>query len=332
MTIFLTKSEKETLSGCEYHVEDNSTMTRVLDPLFNFLVSLVPKNVAPNAITLMGFTCTLFSFYLTYNFFAIWPKLIAFCFALFTFAYMCLDGIDGKQARRIHNSTSFGELLDHSCDSVGIVFMMLNLCYIVGIDNPLAQWYVVQIAQFVFLNSHIEAFRDKVLRFGTFTGPGEPLCVFIGVALIRSIVEFQIDNLINCVNVSMCIYYIMLLYVIYETLTLYNYGTKLCLILTLAISYIQTFLINNGMIDINIMTIIGNGMILSVVTSDMIIAKMASRELHPMVPVFVMLSQINNYLSIGLVCLYYIIVFGEIATHMNIEIFNVFNKCEKKVD
>lgn len=323
MNVFLSTNEKERLSKWKYNVEDNSITTEYLNPFYNYLSSWMPNNIAPNVISLTGLLCTLYAFYLSYNYFTVWPKLISLTFALLTFTYMCLDAVDGKQARKINNSTPLGELFDHSCDNIGVVFMMLNMCYILGITDMITQWYIIQISQFVFLSSHIEAFRDKIVKFGRYSGPGEVICAFIGIALLRIIIPFNLNSVMNNYNLAELMYYYILGYVLYQIVNISNYATRSGLMMTLLISCIPNFLIRMEMLNVDTMTIIGSGIILSVVTGDMIVSKMANKEVHALIPVFVMMSLFNNYLSIILVCIYYVIVLTEIAYFMDIPVFNI---------
>lgn len=325
MDIFLSNNEKKRLARWKYHVEDNSITTEYLNPFYNYLSSWVPNNVAPNVISLTGLLCTLYAFYLSYNYFTIWPRLMSLFFAVLTFTYMCLDAIDGKQARRIHNSTPLGELFDHSCDNVGVVFLMLNMCYILGITDMITQWYIIQLSQFVFLGSHIEAFKDRIVKFGRYSGPGEVLCAFIGIALLRIIIPFNFNDIMNNYKLAELIYYFVIGYVLYEIVNIGNYETRIGLMMTVLIACIPNFLIRMQMINVDIMTIVGNAIILSIVSGDMIVSKMANKELHALIPVFVMMSLFNNYLSIVLVCAYYVIVLSEIAYFMNIPVFNVMH-------
>ncbi|QKF94389.1 CDP-alcohol phosphatidyltransferase [Fadolivirus algeromassiliense] len=323
MNIFLTKHEKERLAKWKYHVEDNSLTSEYLNPFFNYITTWIPDNVAPNVITLMGLLCTLYAYYLTSNYFDASPRLVSLCFAFLTFAYMCLDAADGKHARKTRNSSSLGELFDHSCDNIGVVFMMSSLCTILGITNTLTQWYIIQISQLIFLNSHIEAYRDRVVKFGRYSGPGEILCLFIGLALIGTFKQINLNVVMSYYNFTTYVYYIVIGYLIYQIFTIQNHNaTRNGLLLSLAISFIPSMMIRMGLSS-DIMSVIGNGIILSVLTGDIIVSKMANKEMHSLVPIMLMMSLFNNYLSIALTCVYYIIVISEITWYMNIPLFNV---------
>ena len=48
-------------------------------------------------------------------------------------------------------------------------------------ENPETQWYLVQVAQLVFLSQHISPYnaKDKTIRFGYLSGPGEILHITV---------------------------------------------------------------------------------------------------------------------------------------------------------
>lgn len=321
MDIFLTPPEKGRLTKWKYHVEDNSITSEYLNPMFNYFTTWIPYNVAPNVVTLIGFICTMYAFYLTQNYFSQSPAFVSFSFALLTFAYMCLDAADGKHARRTQNSSPLGELFDHSCDNVGVVFMMMSVCTILGITDHLSQWYLIQISQLVFLSSHIAAYKDRVVKFGRYTGPGEIICLWIGLALLRMLIPI---NLSFFSNVLPYIYSGVLGYLIYQSSTINSHDpTRNGLLLCLIVSFMPNLLIRNGLLHVNTMSVIGNGIIFSVVTGDMIVSKIANKEMHPLIPVFVMLSLFDNYLSVALTGFYYVVILGEIACYMRLSLFNI---------
>ncbi|GFE54299.1 CDP-alcohol phosphatidyltransferase superfamily protein [Babesia ovis] len=103
-----------------------------LDNLFNCIwwnpVShLIPRFVSPNILTLTGALCLTV---MNYCIFAYVPGLdsskapewLPLVMALAIFLYMTLDGVDGKQARKLGISSPLGQLLDHGIDAVISVF------------------------------------------------------------------------------------------------------------------------------------------------------------------------------------------------------------------
>ena len=62
---------------------------------------------------------------------------------------------------------------------------------------------------------------------------------------------------------------------------------------------------------------------MSTITTDLIVAKMAGRDLHPWLVVMAMGSLLSNFLSLFLVFFYYLTITSEVAIFMNLPIFSV---------
>lgn len=60
--------------------------------------------------------------------------------------YYTLDNVDGKQARRTHNSSPLGMCMDHGCDVLGVSFIALGVGQLVGMANELTVLFTSQIA------------------------------------------------------------------------------------------------------------------------------------------------------------------------------------------
>lgn len=337
--IFLTKEDHDHLSKWKYSVEDKSISSKIFGSLWTWLAELVPNNVAPNILSLAGLLCIIYSFNLSYNYFEAYPNFTSLMTFLLVFSYMNLDAIDGKHARRINNSSPLGEFFDHSCDNIGVVFMILPLCYTLGITNYYMQWYAVQIAQLAFLHSHIMAFKEKIVRFGKYTGPGEFIIMYMLILLGRCFSDYSlfkdlmviISNIVGLNSeefgnlVIITIYYLVYGYVIYSVLLLDSYATRNGLLISLFMRFIPSILIYFNLLEgrMNTYTVISHGIIMAIITGDMIIAKMASRDLHPLIPIFIMISLFDNFLCILLALYYYGTILNEILTYLKLPIFGV---------
>ena len=94
----------------------------VQSPLCDWLAERLPTWLAPNLITLAGFSCTIFCwllmFYL-YGFTTDGPIDSWYCFlvGISYFVYSTLDNLDGKQAKRTGSGSPMGMLFDHGCDA-----------------------------------------------------------------------------------------------------------------------------------------------------------------------------------------------------------------------
>ena len=94
----------------------------VSGPFAGWLVSLLPRWLAPNVLTLIGFGCTLLAYALVWywcpTFTEEAPSWVWLTVAGLLFTYRTLDNMDGKQARRLGCGSPLGLSLDHGCDAV----------------------------------------------------------------------------------------------------------------------------------------------------------------------------------------------------------------------
>ncbi|KAM7351846.1 ethanolaminephosphotransferase 1 isoform 2-T2 [Cochliomyia hominivorax] len=139
-----------------------------------------PRWLAPNVMTFLGFLCTAMNFFLLsyfdWNFYASSglegttpiPSWVWLCTAINIFLAYTLDGIDGKQARRIGLSGPLGELFDHGLDSYTAVLIPTCLYSIFGRSSmysvaPMRMYYVCLMVFFNFYVSHWEKYNTGVL-------------------------------------------------------------------------------------------------------------------------------------------------------------------------
>lgn len=339
--IFLTVTEKEKLARWKYSVEDKSITTEIFNPLWEYLTGFFPPTVPPNVISLAGLLCTLYSWYLSHNYIDSYPITISVACVILTFAYFTLDSVDGKCARRYNLSSSLGELYDHSCDNIGSTFMMLTLTNCLGIKNFYTQWYFVQTAQLLFLDCHLTAFRDRVVKFGRFIGgPGEFLMVYMATILWNALFGFGafasvLSVFTNVAGLSLdefgrlltlCIYYAVFAFMVWKTISIKDhYSTKAGLLISYFARFIPSILIYAGIGSNHLdhFTLICHGLIMSVLTGDIIVSKMASRELHPWVPIMLIISLFDNFLCLLMTATYYGIVLSEISAYLRIPILGI---------
>ena len=98
----------------------------VQSPLCDWIAEKLPMWLAPNLITLAGFSltfsCKLLMLYL-YGLSTEGPVDNWYCYLLGVsyFIYSTLDNVDGKQARRTGSGSPLGMLFDHGCDAMTAV-------------------------------------------------------------------------------------------------------------------------------------------------------------------------------------------------------------------
>jgi ethanolaminephosphotransferase len=107
--------------------------------------------------------------------------------AVMTFLYQTLDALDGKQARATGTSGPLGELFDHGCDSVNLVFM--TLLGLLAVDAPLngaATTAALCLFAMGFFVSTWEALHTGVLALPVFNGPVEGTIISIATMLVSA--------------------------------------------------------------------------------------------------------------------------------------------------
>mmetsp|Transcript_19579 Transcript_19579/g.42282 ORF Transcript_19579/g.42282 Transcript_19579/m.42282 type:complete len:417 (-) Transcript_19579:75-1325(-) len=257
------------------------------------------------------------------------------------FIYQTLDALDGKHARRTGNGSPMGELFDHACDNVGVIFIVQSLCLVLGVEDHATQWHLVQIAQLTFLDSHLTAFVSKNVKFSAFAGPGEAIWGCMLVMCIRAVfgIDWLWSHVVTPATLAEIVRHgygiIMFATLAKGLLTLPNgneyFATKFGLGLVFLLRAFRAVLFYEGRgwwwgapLDhphTMLLTIIIDGLFMSVVTSDLIVAKMASRQLHTFVAITAMVSVFSNVLTLVLCVGYYIRVFHEISKGLHLPLF-----------
>lgn len=346
----LTNTEKNNLKKWSYSVDDPSITTKLLSPFWNYVVDWVPDIVAPNVLSLSGLLLLVYSFYISYTHFKAFPRLIPLIASILIFAYQTLDAIDGKHARNTKNSSPLGELFDHACDSVGMIFIVLTVSHVFGINDATTLFYITQAGGMLFLLEHLKAFQSKQVVFSKWTGPGELLMLCIFALLVQTVTKTQIKFSQDGLFLQWIIpgvywaTYAYVLYKVWESYAARNlysvskpiesntlddgishiYATEAGLVFCLFMRHINGMLLWFGLFsEWTIVDVLAHSVAMSVVTSDLIVAKMAKRELHPIIVLGSMLTMFNhNLLIFILVAVYFLKTFYEICDSMNIALFS----------
>eukprot|EP00288_Rhodomonas_lens_P019588 CAMPEP_0177690858 /NCGR_PEP_ID=MMETSP0484_2-20121128/993_1 /TAXON_ID=354590 /ORGANISM="Rhodomonas lens, Strain RHODO" /LENGTH=519 /DNA_ID=CAMNT_0019201435 /DNA_START=134 /DNA_END=1690 /DNA_ORIENTATION=+ len=374
---FLGRADKENIAqwrGIDHTERSERTITtRALNPFWEWAASLIPPTVAPNVLTLAGFTCTLQAYYLAYFYM---DTNVTLCTMALIFCYMTLDAVDGKHAVKTRNASPLGELFNQACDNVGCIFLVLTLTSVLGITNLQTTWYLVQCVQLFFMHSHMRAWLKEKgqLEYGIFNGPGEALAIMLIILGVRAM--FGLDWMYSTYLYLMKGYVIphVVNHIVHtrvwdegdpgaiaeETVRwMYYFFSGLCLLkvwklgkqrsrfsLLICICYrmIPAILMwlagarNSEQQATDVHSVICDGLFLSVLTTDVIVAKMAKRRIHPWVVLMCMLSVFNNFIILVLVLFYYTCLFAELSLYLNLPILTlntnvycdgVFDLCHK---
>lgn len=309
--MLFTDTERNNISKWEYKVNDTSITTKIFTPFWNYVASYVPDTVAPNILSLAGLLCILYAYNISCL--SISP-LIYILIAFLTFSYMTLDAIDGKHARRTNNASPLGEIFDHMCDAIGLTFIILTFCNVSNITNSMSQWHIVQLCQLIFMSYHIYAFKTKKIIFSSIAGPGEPLIVYIIYLIILSYDNTISKYPIVIEQITIGLYYISLLLILLQIIRLGKNNTSsingliICIIIKLIPLFIKA--------KITPLSIIADGLMTSIITCDIILSKMANRQLHPWIIIITMISLFDSFISIIVSVFYIGLVIYEISHHL----------------
>lgn len=106
---------------------------------------------------------------------------------LASFTYIHLDALDGKQARRTGTSSPLGQLFDHGCDCMNLIFMILMFWSNFGYSHgPLMPLYSI-LCYAVFVSSTWEEFHTGLLKLDAFNGPVEGTTILSVCSLLSGI-------------------------------------------------------------------------------------------------------------------------------------------------
>lgn len=261
------------------------------------------------------------------------------------FFFFC-NSITGFHADRIRQHTALSDFFKYSCDSGSTVWLLLLTTYCLGASLE-TQWYAVQASQLVLLLKHLSAYKRKAgLRFSRTAGPGEVLMLCTGLLAARAVVGLDVlqqlyDSILHFVlpfrdkddyynyiyymgpaELVRTTYYAVFVAAIVQALRLgqHHGWTRFGLTASLLMRFVPALLLQWDVLSfpLSVMDVICDGFFLSVLTSDLVLAKMAGRELHAWV-VLMSLAAVLSYSTILiLVAVYYVAVFSDLCFYLNL--------------
>jgi choline-phosphate cytidylyltransferase len=352
MDVFFTEAERENVANWERAVDDRTISTRLLRPVWNVLLNYIPETVSPNVLSLSAMLMLIEAWYIVSVHMDSSPH-AAMCLTIVLFAaFYTLDALDGLHAKKIMNDSPIGELFDQMCSNVGVVFMVLALCEIFEIDSYGSRWNLVQASQLLLLRKHITAFKSGVLTYRLLAGPGELLFSIICVIAVRAVLGLSwflniwravlpyAAPLVTRVDLdfsdpgavvlatSALIYYFIIAATLFEcaTLSKHHFSTRNGIFIALCWRTIPAILMEippSTWTDSNLLSIVGDGLIIAMVNTDVAAAKMAKRELHPLMVIFTLACPLNALAPMVVAPLYWSAIFFSLSKHMNMPLFAV---------
>ncbi|KAH8677066.1 CDP-alcohol phosphatidyltransferase-domain-containing protein [Ilyonectria robusta] len=185
--VYVRQRELPALREYKYAGVDNSLLSKyVLKPFYtNVVIKCFPMSMAPNLITLTGFSFVVANF-LT----MLWynptldqdcPSWVYYSWAVGLFLYQTFDAVDGTQARRTRQSGPLGELFDHGVDALNT---SLEVLIFAASQNMGQSWYTVATLFASLATFYVqtwETYHTKTLTLGVVNGPVEGVIIIVGV-------------------------------------------------------------------------------------------------------------------------------------------------------
>lgn len=116
----LSEEGRKHIAEHKYKPGVYTPLDNVLNPFWFQLTELLPRRLAPNLVTFAGFLplvlCYGLCWYHSPDYDTPLPRWMYLTLAVSLWWYQTLDAMDGKQARRIKESSPLGQLFDHGCD------------------------------------------------------------------------------------------------------------------------------------------------------------------------------------------------------------------------
>lgn len=317
----LSQSELNTIKQWQYKVNDNSITTQFYKKFWYKCESYISPKISPNVISFTGFFLLVSNFILTYLYHDYYPLMIELYVIISTQIYCHLDAIDGIHARNTKTSSPLGELVDHICDTIGLIFLILTFAYIFDITNINTLTYTTMTGMLGFQFFHIQAYFYKNVEFGRYTGPIEILtlyCILI-LAKICNILNNTHFELVNVLSLYVfLIFFIGNIYYMFKNIR--NYLDMINVLIFLTIYFITLISMYNMSNNYDMYYLFNICLNMCVLTCDFIISKMGSKCLNKFLLKLFILSRFNNVFGICFSLYYICASLNDIASHMGLNI------------
>ena len=134
----------------------------------------MPDTIAPNAITLFGLLLHTFATIILCSmgpFDSSAPRWALFLYGFCVFSYQHLDNVDGKQARKIKNSSPLGMIMDHGCDALGVLCLTVGMARVLCVDDfILIFWVYVAVNTSFYMSAWCQYWSNGVMNLGIING------------------------------------------------------------------------------------------------------------------------------------------------------------------
>jgi len=362
LELFLSPAEKASFAQWNEIVEDRSFSGKLKRKTEEKgIIDLVPENVSPNLISLTGLCVLAQTWYVLVNYSKELPLVGTWLSVASLFIFYFTNWLDIKQSERIKQKTTLNDLFKYSCDCCSTVFLTLITTYCLGVTECVTQWYSVQTSLLVLFTKHLSAFhRSAGLRYSILAGPGEVITFCIVLLIARatfgiewfisayfytvhkvfhllapyniSMSDVPVDDLLDyevigaeLMKVSYWTIYIVSLVKILVLPKEHNwsrFGISVSLLMRMAPALFE-LLGTSSAPNLVPLDVISDGFFMSLLITDVMLAKMAGREIHAWVVLMSTASLLSHTVIFSLSLVYYIGVFGDLCHHMNLPLLTV---------
>lgn len=189
---FLTKEDLTNLENYEYHGGEYTFVDNILNPFWYKVAYAFPAWFAPNLITLTGLIVNISAamLVLLYDPFLLGnaPGWVYINAAICLQVYAVLDAADGKQARRLSASSPLGQIFDHGCDAVNLLFIIICSCSAAGFGIGQLTALTLSILYSVFVCAQLVEYQSNILLAGSkFFGVTETMILVSAFLLLTGL-------------------------------------------------------------------------------------------------------------------------------------------------
>lgn len=178
---YLSKEGEEHIKTFKYQGDDPSYMYKYYNsPIAEFVLKhFIPRWLAPNVITVIGFCFTLTIHFLFFYYTGgemkadYYPPWLFIAAIVSLFLYTLFDNLDGKQARRTGTSTVLGATMDHALDCLNAGVIGITLISSINMQNTKG-YYSMAICGFMpFFTAAWEEYHVGGMFMPVINGPNE---------------------------------------------------------------------------------------------------------------------------------------------------------------
>lgn len=316
----LSKEQLENIKNWKYFAINESIIDEFLNPIYDIIINYTPIYISPNLITLTGFLCSLFIWFIVENFYT--PILIPLII-MFYCIMSILDSLDGKQARKIKNSTPMGEMLDHSVDIVTLFIITRITSIIINIDemNLVPVYIAVGI---IFCHTHYQACISGYVKLNRYCGPNEVIFLIILMYLSSPFIQWKVIFGSSLFYYScFMIPFILVLYFSCFFLPVSEFIVEKRMLINIPkviyiLAYINLF---NMIYPVSYLTIVS---IFIVINTELIITKISQSQFREFIIYLSILSLLNASIAFFVMLSYIIVTFAQIKFYLNIPFLSTF--------